>query len=324
MMLGTMLFAVAGYVIDARGVVVLHRRSASQSSPATAGSEVHLGDTIGVRANAKALILCPDLRTTWEPAPQSSSGVFEGCPRTSEWVSSRQGQQALGVRAADRAPWVLTPSNTVITTTNPLIRWEPTPGAARYRVSVLNNANPPRAVWGPALVDGTSIQYTGKQSLVSGVEYFVRVKADGGAEAEGKPFVIASADLRAKIGERARHFGQTIPQPTPREIATAIYLLNENLRADALPLLDRLANTETSAALKLLRARCLGEIGDIGAQRDALQASIDEAARTHDFYTEAEALLKLAQISKQEEAARLSERAVRLLRTLGIHQPLGD
>src|SRR5437899_718059 len=91
MMLGTMLFAVAGYVLDARGAVVLHRRSASQGSPATAGSEVHLGDTIGVKANAKALILCPDLRTTWEPAPQSSSGVFEGCPRTSEWVSSRQG-----------------------------------------------------------------------------------------------------------------------------------------------------------------------------------------------------------------------------------------
>lgn len=324
MMLGALLLAVTGYVIDARGDVSLHRRNTSKASPASAGTEVHTGDTIRVRANAKARILCPDLTTTWEPVAQGSSGVFEGCPEPSELIRVRQQQQALGLRTVDRAPWVLMPSNTVITTTNPLIRWEPIPGAARYRVSVLNAVNPPHAIWGPALVDGTSGRYTGKQPLIAGVEYVVRVEAEGGAQAEGKPFVVASTDVRTKINERSRHFEQTIAERTPREIATAIYLLNENFRADALSLLERLTSTEKSAALGLMQAQCLSDVGDLGAERDALKRVISEAEQTQDSYTEAEALLELARVSKQDEAVRLSERAKRLLQKFGIQQRPGD
>jgi len=321
MMLGAMLLAVTGYVIDARGDVSLHRRNASRALPASVGSEVHAGDTIRVKANAKVRILCSDLTTTWEPAPQSWNGVFEGCPAISERIRSRQGQQALGFRTADRAPWVLMPSNTAITTANPLIRWEPVPGVFRYRVSVLKNVNPPHAVWGPALVEGTNVRYTGKQPLASGVEYVVRVESEGGPAAEGKPFVIASADVRTKVNERVRHFEQTIAEQTPREIATAIYLLNENLRADALSLLERLADTQKSAALTLLLARCAAAAGDIGAQREALTRAVSLAEQMHDSYTEAEAMVDLARVSKPEEAAQLLERATRLLKELGIQQP---
>jgi hypothetical protein len=323
MMLSTVLLAVTGYLIDARGDVSLHRRKASQASPASVGSEVHAGDTIRVRANAKARILCPDLSTTWEPVPQSSSGVFEGCPETSERIRSRQGQQALGLRTADQAPWVLMPSNTVITTANPVIRWEAIPGATRYRVSVLSGT-PPHAVWGPALVAGTNVRYTGKYALITGVEYMVRIEAEGGAQAEGKPFVVAAANVRTKIIERVSYFQKTISEPISRDIAMTVYLLNENLRADALSLLDRLTDTEKSAALSLLQARCLGEVGDIGAQRGALKRAVAEAEQMHDSYTEAKALLELAQVSKRDEAAQLSERAARLLQKLGIQQPLGD
>src|SRR5947207_44082 len=125
MILSAILFAATGYVIEARGDVSLHRRDASQASLARTGMEVHTGDTIRVTANAKVRILCPDLMTTWEPAAQSANGVFERCPATSEVIRTRDEQQVLGVRATERTPWVLMPSNTIITTPNPAIRWEP-------------------------------------------------------------------------------------------------------------------------------------------------------------------------------------------------------
>src|SRR4051812_13113673 len=104
MMLATMLLAATGYLIEARGDVSLHRHNASQASPASVGSEVHVGDTVRVTADAQARILCSDLTTTWRPVPKSWSGVFEGCPEASERIRSRQGQQALGLRTSDRAP----------------------------------------------------------------------------------------------------------------------------------------------------------------------------------------------------------------------------
>lgn len=324
MMLSTVFLGVIGYLIDVRGDVSIHRRNATQASPASVGAEVHAGDTLRVKKNAKARILCPDLTTTWEPVPQTTSGVFERCSDLTERIRSRQEQQALGLRSADSAPWIRTPSNSAISTATPILRWEPIPRAVRYRVSLLENAIPRRTVWGPALVDGTSVRYAGREALVAGVEYVVRVEAEGGAEAEGKPFVIASEDVRTKIAARTRYFEQTIPEQTPRDLAMAIYLLNDNFRADALSLLDRLTVTEKSAAVTLLHARCLADAGDLGAQREALKRAIDEAVQTRDSYSEAEALLDLARISKQEDAERLSEHAARLLQTLGIQQPRGE
>jgi hypothetical protein len=312
-----LLLAATGYLIDARGSVILHRRNASQPSPVSVGAEVHAGDTIRLSRNANARILCPDLLTTWRPAPQSWSGVFGGCPEAPERTRSRQGQQTLGLRSTDQAPWVVMPSNTVITTATPLIRWEPIPGATRYRVSLLT-AKPLHPVWGPALIGGTSVRYSGKIALVPGVEYIVRVEAEGGPLAEGKPFVFGAAHVGSEVAERTSYFANTIAEQPSRDLATAVYLLNESLRADALPLLDRLADTERSAALSLLQARCLAEIGDVGAQREALRRAISQAEQMHDSYTLAEALIDLAHVSKQEEAAQFSQRAARLLQQLGL------
>ena len=211
-----LLITVSGYLIEAHGDVSLHRHEASRATPVSAGSEVRAGDTIRPKNGAKARILCPDLLTTWEPAPASESGVFEGCPRQVEHTRIRGGQSALGIRTGERLPWVLTPSNTALTTAHPMIRWEPVPGITRYRVSILELARPPRLTWGPALVEGTNIQYTGSRPLVAGSQYFVRVEANG-AFAEGKPFVIATAALQNETQERLRAFrahdrGRTRPR----------------------------------------------------------------------------------------------------------------
>lgn len=317
------LFAVSGYVIEAQGDVSLHRHEALRPSPGSVGSVVNAGDTIRPANGATARILCPDLLTTWQPAPGAESGVFEGCPSHAERTLVRDGQLVLGVRAAGPLPWIRAPSNTAITTTRPVLRWEAVPGATRYRVTILELANPPHPIWGPALVEGTNIQYSGRQALAPGVQYSVRVEANGAA-AEGKPFVVATAELQAEARKRLRHFEHTIGDQRAREIAMSVYMRNRELRADALSALERIPASVQSAALKLLHARCLGEVGDAGAQWDVLQSALNDAERTRDPHTEAMVLLELARLSpKREESERLSQRAKVVLQKLGIREVQG-
>lgn len=318
------LFAVSGYVIEAHGDVSLHRHEALHASPASVGSVVHVGDTIRPANGAIVRILCPDLLTTWQPASRAESGVFEGCPRREERPRVRDGQPVLGVRAIEPAPWIRTPSNTAITTVTSVLRWEPVPGATRYRVTILEVTNPPRPIWGPALVEGTTIQYTGGHALGLGMRYFVRVEANG-ARAEGQPFFVAGAELQKEMQERGRHFDRTIADQRGREIAMSVYLRSRELRADALSVLERIAVSAQSPALKLLYARCLGEVGDVGAQWDVLQSALNDAQRNRDAYTEAMVLLELARLSpKREESQQLSQRAKNALQTLGLRQAQGD
>ncbi|MGA8808885.1 MAG: hypothetical protein WB973_13495 [Thermoanaerobaculia bacterium] len=307
-----------GFLIDAHGDVMLRRLTWSQSRPVGLGIELRLGDTIRLKANAKAMILCPDLLTSWQPSSKSDRGVFEGCPAGSETIRMRDGQEALGVRNSEPEPSVLMPSNSAILDPKPWIRWEAVPGTNRYRVSVWDSSNPSQAVWGPALVNGTSIQYPGKPALTMGLRYFVRVTADGGLSTQGRPFFLASGDLQHTVEERMRKLKAAIAEEVPREVAIAVYLLSQRLTADALPLLDGLAGKSHSAALQLLRAKSLGEVGAKATEIEALRRALKEADQNNQPESKAECLLELARLAiKRSETMELSRRAARIFRELG-------
>jgi|GEM_PF-3488626 len=307
-----------GFLIDVHGEVSLRRTAWSHSQPVGLGTELRSGDTIRLKANAKAMILCPDLLTSWEPSAKSDRGVFEGCPAGSETIRMRDGQEALGVRNPEPEPSVLTPSNTAILDPKPWIRWEAVPGTNRYRVSVWDSSGPSTPVWGPALVNGTSIQYAGKPALATGLRYFVRVTADGGSSAQGRPFFLAPGDLQQSVDERRRKLKAAITEEAPREVAIAVYLLSQRLTADALPLLDSLVVKSDSAALQLLRAKSLGEVGAKAAEIRALRSALKEADRNNQPESKAESLQELARLAlKRSETMELSRRAARIFRELG-------
>jgi len=307
--------ALTGYLIDARGGVSIYRRNFTKPSPAAVGVELHSGDTIVVSKDASAQVLCPNLLTAWEPVPQTSSGVFEGCPAAPEPTRMRDEQQVLGVRADEGVVNVLAPSNTVVASREPLIRWERVPGADEYRVSILI-ASTRRVVWGPALVEGTETHYGGKPPLDPGVRYAVRVTA-GGAVGEGAPFTVATEGMLASRNERQKQLATAIRGRGARELAIAIDLLHHGFRSEALRRLEELTPSIGSAAVWLLYARCLGDIGATHAEYEALRRSADAAERQQDSFTEAEALQAMARMSKPEEASTLMDRAHQLLRKLG-------
>ncbi len=307
-----------GFLIDVHGEVSLRRTAWSHSQPVGLGTELRSSDTIRLKANAKAMILCPDLLTSWQPSSKSDRGVFEGCPAGSETIRMRDGQEALGVRNPEPGPSVLTPSNTAILDPVPWIRWEAVPGTSRYRVSVSDSSNPSNPIWGPALVSGTSIQYAGKPALAMGLRYFIRVTAEGGLSAQGRPFFLAAEDLQQRVKERRQRLKATIPEELPSEVAIAVYLLSQRLTADALPLLDQLLVKSDSAALQLLRAKALGDGGAKATEIEALRRALKDADQNNEPESKAESLLELARLAlKRSETIELSRRAARIFRELG-------
>lgn len=307
-----------GFLIDAQGEVLLHRRFWSRSLPVSLGAELRFGDTVRLKKNARVRILCPDLLTTWQPPPQSESGVFQECPQKFEIIRIRHEQEALGVRNSEQEPSVLMPSNTAVLDPTPWIRWEVVSGKSRYRVSLSESRNPSRPFWGPTLVDGTAIRYTGRPALAAGVEYLVRVEAEGGSSAQGGPFFLGPLELLHKVGERRQKFQENLPEEVSRKIAMAVYLLSQGLRSEALLLLDDLVTKNDSPALQLLRARTLGEVGAKATEIEAFRSALHEAELKGDQESEAEALLGLTRsVAKRGEAMDLSRRAARIFRDLG-------
>ena len=312
-----------GRLLARQGIVQLRRPTWARRQFAGTGTELHAGDTIEVPTGGSALVLCPDLKTTWRPLPGEVSGVFQGCPAGVIKPLTRLGHEGLGIRdpGVAGAPLVLSPSGTALLDPLPWIRWQGVPGVAAFKVSLFDSRSPWRPLWGPALVAGTEteIRYSGRPPLEPGVEYFVRVEVEGGvgAMAQGLPFHLLLEKERQEIAARRLAFVGTIQDSAARAMAVASFLASRELRSDALETLADLAGETADAAVHLLRATLLDSMGEAGAVT-AYRQALAMASRQGDREVEAEASLGLARRTRERtEQVVLYERAVRAFRDLG-------
>lgn len=154
--------------------------------------------------------------------------------------------------------------------------------------------------------------------LTTGTKYFVRVTADGGLSADGMAFSLAPPDLREKVEQRKQQLQAGIPDKEPLAMATAVYLLSQDLRSDALEVLDGLAGKGDRPALQLLRATVLDETGVRDAAREAFLAALQSMRGRRYPEVEAEAQLGLARLASTDgEATTRSRQAAQLFRVLG-------
>jgi tetratricopeptide (TPR) repeat protein len=315
--------AKAGLLLEAHGKLWLQRQHWRQFHPVHEGIQLHRGDLLHLAADARAVILCSDFATIWTPATGELSGATQGCPSAPEAPLFRHGQRASPSRSgtALNLPYIIVPRNTVISDPRPLLRWNAVPETPQYTVQVIDVRQPRHPVWGPITVREAAICYPDEApALQPGITYLVHVETSSGARSptEGIGFRLLLEEKQQVIAHRRAELRRKIPQAIAQQLALAVYYLHQQLRSEALALLDTLVEQHESASVHLLRAHVLLEIQLIQAASKQYEQARRLAKRQNDLESQADALVGLAHTAEDLAImVQYYQEAVALYHTLG-------
>jgi hypothetical protein len=219
-------------------------------------------------------------------------------------------------------PYIIAPRKTVISDPHPLLRWNAVPGAQQYSVQVVDIRRPGRPVWGPIAVRMPPMRYPEHApALQPGITYMVQVTTDRGAYSPTEEvwFRLAPADTRQEIARHRDELRRKIPQDTAQQLGLAVYYWHQELRSDALALLDALVQQSTSASVHLIRAHVLLETQLLQAAVQQYEQARRLAEQQHDPESQAEALVGLARTAHDRALM-----AQHYQDAIALYQMLGD
>jgi hypothetical protein len=181
------------------------------------------------------------------------------------------------------------------------------PAEPQYSVQVIDVRQPRHPVWGPIAVRAAAVRYPDDApALQAGTTYLVHVETGGGARSptEGVGFHLLPEEKLQVIMHRRAELQRKIAQDSAQQLALAAYYMHQQLRSEALALLDTLVQQSTSAPVHLLRAHVLRETQLIQAAFQQYEHARRLAAQQHDFETQAEALVGLARTTEDRASIR--------------------
>jgi hypothetical protein len=299
----------AGLLLEARGQIKLQRPQWREVYPVHEEVQLFRGELLYLAADASAFILCADFATIWTPASGALSGATQGCPPAPEASLFRHGQLASPTRSgtAPNLPYIIVPRNTAISDPNPLLRWNVVPDTPQYAVQVIDVRQPRQPVWGPITVRAAAIRYPDDApALQPGITYLVHVETGSEARSptEGVGFRLLPEEKQQAIAHRRDELRRKIRQDTARQLALAGYYLHQQLRSEALALLDTVVQQSGSAPVHLLRAHVLLETQLLQAASQQYEYARHLAVQQHDRESPAEALVGLARTAEDRASMR--------------------
>lgn len=295
------------------GKVELKRLAWSDYQPATFGARLQRGDLL--LPEGRTTVLCADLSLH---QIQAETGV--PCP-VQEPVLWRGESIVVTPRGADvLIPYVLHPRKTRVLTPTPWLRWHDT-GAASYTVMVRGGGQE----WEQEGVAGGEMQYqTDAPPLKPGVDYLLVVMdEDSGRSSTEDPckglgFGVLSDEERAAVEARAAEIkALELDEPT-RRFVLATYYAGQELRGEALVLLDELSDTLDTPAVHLWRGELLREMVLSDEAAMAYQVALERAEALGDKESQARAQAGLARtLTDEDKAKQHYEQAIDLYEALG-------
>ena len=164
-------------LITAEGGIALKRDGWINFHPTTFGAVLQRNDQLQLASGARALVLCDDL-SIW-PVPDGSSSINNGCQPPFEPYLIRDESLLGNVRAGLdlNIPFIISPRMKNLLTTQPILRWNASPGAAYYNVQLRADEG---VYWEVDQITGTEIVYPGTPPLEPGATYLLIITADTG------------------------------------------------------------------------------------------------------------------------------------------------
>jgi hypothetical protein len=250
-------------------------------------------------------------------------------PPVREALLFREGTLASGTRYGTEIPYIIAPRKTEISDPYPLLRWNAVPDAQQYSVQVVDIRRPGSPLWGPITVRApsrpgntdVSTRYPeDAPALQPEITYIVQVTTDSGVPSptEDVWFRLASAKKRKEVARRRDELKRKIPQDTAQQLGLAVYYLHQELRSDALALLDALVQRSASAPVHLIRAHVLLETQLLQAASQQYEQARRFAEQQHDRESQAEASVGLARTAHDDALMiRYYQEAISLYHALG-------
>jgi hypothetical protein len=207
-----------------------------------------------------------------------------------------------------------------VLTPRPWLRWHDT-GAASYTVIVRGGGQE----WKQEGVTGSEMLYpTDAPPLKPGVDYLLVVMdEDSGRSSTEDPckglgFSVLSDEERAAVEARAAEIETLeLDEPT-QQFVLATYYAGQELRGEALALLDELSGTLDTPAVHLWRGDLLWEMALSDEAAMAYQVALERAEAVGDKESQAEAHVGLARtLTDKAKVKQHYEQAIALYEALG-------
>ncbi|MCU0542712.1 MAG: hypothetical protein MUE44_11025 [Oscillatoriaceae cyanobacterium Prado104] len=240
-----------GQIIYASGEVQLERQNGRIVRP-TAGTQIYPGDKLRTLQNGQITIQCADLgiKSIAPGENQLNSCVL------AKGNSQKDCSQDL-VKCPDRGdgrilwntapiPYTISPRNTKLLDSKPILRWNPVAGATSYKLSLRENGA--KLNW-EMTVSGTEIVYPGEPPLKPGASYKLIVETNTGISSES---AVGEGDIEfsllddkeiQKVREEVRAIEKQVANSAAQKLAISQIYLNANSIAEAVETLEKLVRS---------------------------------------------------------------------------------
>ena len=236
-------------LVEVQGTVQIKREGRSSFLPAHRDMPLYLGDLLRADIAARARILCADLRTIWILRSNEERGVAAGCPPDPR-IALRIGKQSDNTPGGSdpTIPYIISPRRGRVLEAQPILRWNPVPGAARYTVQLVGGG----LNW-ETEVSSPEVRYSGLASLRAGVAYRVIVETDtsrssqeDGVEAPLTFRLLYKEDIESVQADIAELVEKGLPEDTQALTIATIYSREDLFTAAIDTLEDRVASGTNS------------------------------------------------------------------------------
>ncbi|MBD1937078.1 hypothetical protein [Microcoleus sp. FACHB-68] len=261
------------------------------------------------------LVLTPALRGIASVGEPSGGETQYLAQSAAPEQPQRRGGSTIPPRGDTNAliPYIISPRDTLLLTDKPVLRWNASPGATSYLVSVKTDKG--ELIW-ETQVEATEVVYPGELPLKSGVNYLVTVSADNDRSSEEEEEDVSELQFRL-LDETERLPVQTeIAQletqglaGTEKALALAKVYIKHNLKAEAIDTLEELGagGTQQAEVYRWLGEQYMG-IGLLLKAESSLLKAVELGAASSAQEQQAIVKAKLGEISaelgKNQEAVR--------------------
>lgn len=315
-----------GWIVEARGEVLLKRQNWLEYHSAGVGIELYYGDLLQPTNGATIVVRCAANNIRWRLPAGAPSGASNGCPlppplqpRCGNTLCPRGGAIVLN----PDIPYIISPRRTTLLTDKPILRWNSVLGAKSYTVSVKGESEGDS--W-KIETNSNEVVYSGKQPLKPGVYYQLIVEADTGRSSQeegvsGLGFQILNDSESQLIKVAAQKLEAEELNEDAKALSLAYLYIRNDLIADAIATIEPLVNkrSKTPAVYSLL-GNLYQQVG-LSPLAEPLYLKALALASTRDIELQATTAVALAEIyaanEKTDKAIEYLDLALTKYKVLG-------
>jgi len=272
-------------LVNLNGKLELKRAGWSEYHPITFGTILYTGDLLRLDENARALVLCANLKL-WNVPSGAPSGLTNGCPAESEPVLRRGASQIGNTRGGSdpNIPYIISPRATRLLSNTPILRWNKVPGVSSYTVRISGEGVDWKEITGE-----TSLTYPGDPALKSEVVYLLSIVADNEtkSEDEGLPglgFRLVSPSDAQRISSNINKLAAMKLPDDAYALAISRYFASEGLINEAIDTLEsEIKINKQSTALYLTLGELYQKIGLHMLAKESYTKAVKLAEKSDDI-----------------------------------------